>query len=528
MPTQSVRLSSPEKLDVPRRSAGLFRTLWPADHGDTARRKFVIDGGLPRALDADRIKTVSNPDLPYVQWMYTRREDERFVYGVPGSPGEKAYFAKIDARTLKIQQKQTLPRSLYIGGALMHGNGHVYLVHGPRLYRFDDGNLERTTKVDLPAVNGLFTQYNGMHVTEDGMLLLKGWAMDRHEAGMMRPLLLPFLAAGLLLGAAAAFLLDLFLPLFMSALVAALCVFMGPLLLAAIVSLTTGTSWIEFVWPRRTGHLLIVDPETLAVRQRLAPPERCAYARTALVPADPSAEMQSPDRRGGIGTDEWLVIPGDEHIMRWRYHEGLLTYDPDWTERYRAWGDGSFPGTGPSIYRHVVYYTDNTFPVGLKNGYRLFRKELDSTKPQNVVNLSESDPGFMFYSVVVSPKQGDILVWDTFKGFLEARRLTDLGRRWRAEIRNSDCLTVAADRDHIYCTDHSDGLGLQEWMESVSSRPRWPTIRKAFVVLDAGTGRELLRVPLGSASPVASMIVPGPHDEVFVGTRPALVRVYQE
>ncbi len=214
--------------------------------------------------------------------------------------------------------------------------------------------------------------------------------------------------------------------------------------------------------------------------------------------------------------------------MRWRYSNRRLTYDPSWTQRYRHWGDGSFPGTGPCVYRHVVYYTDNTFPVGLKHGYRLFRKELDSVAPQTSVDLSGVDPGFMFYAVVVSPKQGDILVWDTFKGFLEARRLSDLSRRWRAEIVNTDCVTVAADRDHVYATDHSEGLGLQQLMESVSSRPKWPNVRKAFVVLDARDGRELLRVPLGSASPVASMIVPGPHDDVFVGTRPALVRVFQE
>jgi hypothetical protein len=116
------------------------------------------------------------------------------------------------------------------------------------------------------------------------------------------------------------------------------------------------------------------------------------------------------------------------------------------------------------------------------------------------VDLSGADPGFIFFAVVVSPRQGDILVWDTDKGFLEARRLTDLGRRWRVAIRNTDCLTVAADRDHVYVTDHSEGLELQELMESVSSRPNWPHVRKSFVVLDAHDGRELLRVPLGSVA----------------------------
>ena len=143
--------------DIPRRSGGLFDTLWPADHGDTARRKFVTGGGLPAALDPARIRTISNPELPYVQWMYTRGADERFVYGVPGAPGERAYLAKVDARTLQIRQKRFLPRSLYIGGALVHRNGHVYLVHGPRLYRFDQGDLDRFTTIPLPPTNGFFS-----------------------------------------------------------------------------------------------------------------------------------------------------------------------------------------------------------------------------------------------------------------------------------------------------------------------------------------------------------------------------------
>ncbi|MEZ5292909.1 MAG: hypothetical protein R2745_17645 [Vicinamibacterales bacterium] len=142
--------------DRPRRSSGLYRTLWPADHADTARRKFVTGRGLPEALDPHRIRT-TNAALPYVQWMYTRGDGERYCYGVPGTPGESAYLARVEARTLRVRQKVALPRSLYIGGALCHRNGHVYLVHGPRLYRFDDGDLDRRTMTALPMVNGLFT-----------------------------------------------------------------------------------------------------------------------------------------------------------------------------------------------------------------------------------------------------------------------------------------------------------------------------------------------------------------------------------
>jgi Family of unknown function (DUF6159) len=63
---------------------------------------------------------------------------------------------------------------------------------------------------------------------------------------------------------------------------------------------------------------------------------------------------------------------------------------------------------------------------------------------------------------------------------------------------------------------------------TASSWPAWPHILKSFVVLDAADGRELLRIPLGNPSPVAAMVVPGQHGDVFVSTRPAPVRIDQE
>ena len=203
------------------------------------------------------------------------------------------------------------------------------------------------------------------------MLVLKGWAMDVHELEMVRPLILPFLGLGVLLGALIAGLLRLLVGRAIGPVAASLIASAGPAILALLLAVGTRSSWLEFFRPRRTGHLLVIDPDSLRVRQQISPPERCAYARTALVPIDRRDEMNS-DLPRSTPPDEWLVIVGDERIMRWRYHEGRLTYDPTWTESYRSWGDGSFPGTGPCVYRHVVYYTDNTFPVGLKGGYRLY------------------------------------------------------------------------------------------------------------------------------------------------------------
>jgi hypothetical protein len=52
----------------------------------------------------------------------------------------------------------------------------------------------------------------------------------------------------------------------------------------------------------------------------------------------------------------------------------------DWAERYRSRNEGTFPGTGPTIYRGVTYFTDNTYPVMLwAHSYNLFSKALQDT-----------------------------------------------------------------------------------------------------------------------------------------------------
>ena len=519
-----------QSFSIPRRSAGLYDTLWPADHADTSRRKFVVGGGLPREIDPSRIRTLSNKELPYVQWMYTREADELFCYGVPPTPGARAYLAKVDPQTLAIKQKRVLPQQIYIGGALMHSNGDVYLVHGPHIYRFPGGNLDQPISAPLPLTNGIFSQYNGMQVAEDGQLILKGWAMNVHELGMVWRFGLLFGGLGALLGVALGGLLSLLGlapgPGALSALV-----LLGPLVLAATLALRTGSSWREFFFPRHTGWVIVVDNQTLKVVDQSRPPERCAYARTSLTPVDRRLELMPP--HGQVPSSppaEWYIVPGDEHILRWRYEAGKLTYDPDWTERYRTWGDGTFPGTGPCVYEGQVYYTDNTFPVGLERGYHLYRKPLEAPSAQQTVDVSPNDAGFMYFAVVVSPGEGDILIWDTWKGFLEARRLHDISQvHWRKEIRNTDCMGVAADRGHIYCSDFDMTLpSLNAYMGAAARRDGWPDATKSFVVLDAGTGKELLRLPLTKGTPNASMVVPGRHNDVFMGTRPALFRVYQE
>ncbi len=84
------------------------------------------------------------------------------------------YVARVNAFTLEVEQKVTLPRGLYIGGLLVHSNGNVYCMHANTLYTFWAGDLLNCTVTELPAVhlNGKMVQTNGMLVTQDGNIYL--------------------------------------------------------------------------------------------------------------------------------------------------------------------------------------------------------------------------------------------------------------------------------------------------------------------------------------------------------------------
>jgi len=507
---EASRLVSMPEAPPPYRSRGLFTTAWPTDHGDTARQKYTVGAGLPAQFDPEDVQQLRNTELPYPQWMYTRDADELYVYG--SSPTWKAapYFAKVDAQTLEVHQRITLPKILYIGGALMHADGDVFLVHGRTLTRFSGGDLGQAAEISLPAVNGVLTQYNGMLVGDDGRLLLKGWALTRQDIGFFPQVKILGLAVILVVGLLSLLILRKLVRLRRSlALPVSLVLGLAAPFAAARA---VGFSLWKALDPGVASHLLVIDPRSLEIVQTVVPPERLPFGRMAMY----------PDNAGG----EWLVVPGDEFVHRWHYGMAGLEPSVAWSERYRTAGDGSFPGTGPSIFDNQVYYTDNTFPVNLGPGYRLYRKELLGGAAQTQVNLSPDKPGYMFFSTVISPAAGAVLVWDTGNANLESRDLTTLALQWSAPLVDTDCVTVAADRGQIYAVDHSQNLPQAQMMSSVGRRPAWPDIQKSFVVLDATTGQERLRVPLGSGSPVASMIVPGMNSDVFVATRDALHRIY--
>lgn len=214
----------------------------------------------------------------------------------------------------------------------------------------------------------------------------------------------------------------------------------------------------------------------------------------------------------------------------------------EWAERYRSRNEGTFPGTGPAIYEGVTYFTDNTFPVLLGGGsYSLFSKQLQgagSTTTQHVsappmLRVPIAQPGmtgFMFWSVVISPLEGDVIVWDSAGRSVQARKAHDLSLRWNISAVQGDCITLAADKGHVYMSDYSTGpADYSGWMSAIgpNSKKLYPGIEKYFIVANASNGHILLNVTLLAGEGMRpALIVPGANNDVLVAKPTGLNRMY--
>lgn len=176
--------------------ASLYDTIWPVDMANSNRSNTVVDAGLPRDLAGVELVVETVP-MAFPVFAYTRDPDEIFVVG--GIPNILAGFvAEIDGlpqgstplqphltkfnpltgaqTTLPLDEGSGFP---YIGGALVHANGYVYVVSQAHLYKVDAEAMVIEKSIDLPVPDGPlgFTSiYNGLAASRSGALLTKSFS----------------------------------------------------------------------------------------------------------------------------------------------------------------------------------------------------------------------------------------------------------------------------------------------------------------------------------------------------------------
>jgi hypothetical protein len=180
--------------------ASLYDTVWPTDMANLNRSNSVIDAGLPRDITAETV-AIESVAMPYPVFAYTRDVDEVFVIGGTSFVLDR-YVSKIDGMgDLGLLQGQSAPHitkynpftgeqtrlaldrgagSDYVGGALVHANGYVYVVFQSHLYKIEPEAMTIVRSVDLPLAPGLasrFTIYNGLSTSSTGELITKYWSL---------------------------------------------------------------------------------------------------------------------------------------------------------------------------------------------------------------------------------------------------------------------------------------------------------------------------------------------------------------
>jgi hypothetical protein len=516
---------------------------------DSSRSKYTIGAGLPKTFSVEEVNRIDQDSLGSAQWIYTGGPNNEFIFAMGGHVRE-TWVAKYDAVTLAVIQHIVLDPGLYLGGLLIHQNGHVYCVQSNTLHRFWFGDLLNSTSLRLPSdlnSHGVI-QTNGMVVTHDGYIAIKQWPYILEDMALLvyRFTIISQLAVAFLV---LTFTIAIFtlpkkkftLPQIIQRLLLSLliCSLTCILIVCAVIYKLSGPYDVfKFVfsgWLLKNGsgggELKLIDPLTLEIKAEIKLHERCSYARMSMT-TFPSGE-------------DVFVLLGDEwtHQYRWNGNTSDLYEVPNWSRRYRQRYTGTFPGTGPAIFNQTVYYTDNTYPVSLSgNSYSIFRQTLlteteraltSSPSAFTPLEIFHSDrisppntPGFMFWSITISPLMNNILVWDTANSLVQSRHASNLTINWEVRAVQLDCLTIAADNGHVYFSDYNRNVtgGANAWFSEMF---KIQNATKYLIVADVESGEVLLNMTVSRGEGLKmSLIIPGAHDDVIIGTPTGISRVY--
>ena len=195
----------------PPASPAFAATTWPTEHADTWRTHAAA-AGLPADVGQLKLRALATKLPPVPVWGYVGTRRDIYVIGgapylldvftklIQGAPSAsipllvaksrayartlRPYVARIDTKTMTVDVLQ-LGRGTsvnYTGGLLVDSNGYLYAVARSVLYKIDPRTftIVRSKRLPLaPASSGKpneNTAYNGIMATQNGDLILKGWA----------------------------------------------------------------------------------------------------------------------------------------------------------------------------------------------------------------------------------------------------------------------------------------------------------------------------------------------------------------
>ena len=210
-PGASASANCKPSLFSPPAAPGYANTTWPTEHAD-AWRTHAAPTGLSRNVRRLRLKTATATLPPVPVWGYVGKGDNVYLMGgapylldmytelMQGAPPSRInalgilskkyaasmtpYVARINIKTMRVSVL-SLPKGTsanYTGGALVHANGYLYTVARSVLYKINPSSFKIVASKLLPLAPDSSgepnqqTAYNGIVATQNGDLILKGWA----------------------------------------------------------------------------------------------------------------------------------------------------------------------------------------------------------------------------------------------------------------------------------------------------------------------------------------------------------------
>jgi hypothetical protein len=264
----------------------------------------------------------------------------------------------------------------------------------------------------------------------------------------------------------------------------------------------------------RRSHMLIIDPETLAIQHDVELPE----ASMGRIASDWTGEADD------------IYVPGEEHLYRVVVNKQSAFVDESWMPQYRTRGDGSGLAwdsciTGDSVWLQTngdipgVHGILDASPAGsveidpapgqwFREPLRLWRFSLADGASTEAFMPDERPGGWCIAPPVFVPEHGIAVGFDSGNGMMAAWRGEGGAFRpiWRRPVRNFWQPLVYPDTAELLVDDVREGSD-------------------DVVILDLLTGEEKARGVTGSSQPNGMFPCPGQERDFYYVSNPVIARV---
>lgn len=452
--------------------SGLRNTVWPAPLADLWRSSSVVGAGFPEDLLEVSLVTDTAMLPPDPMFGITYDDETVFVYG--GSPFLLSVFTALERG---VDLSSTLPELIE--------QIPINLTIDPYVAKVKTETME-VEILTLPRGHGV-NYVGGIIAHENGLIYAVAMStlfeIDPHTLAIKRRLDLPVPEAN------------------------------GEFAIYNRLTVwpTTGDLILKRAdfSERTTDVLVLVETRTRNLRVRALTEVDLGPSRLTVVLGTPSAACATCGvKRGGRAR---IYLSGRTQTLRFVVTKNGFVLDEQWSETYRACGDGTTPGGGMVYmgdFESVVFENNGTVKLGVTESLQLYAKSTATTSNTLVSDVVSFEAGGVFPILSADPhRTGIIAALDNVNPISTGWQLGQDGSLnflWEHDNANSAGTAIAVDQGHLYTDDRT------------TCDDNGENCRLFFVVLDLATGAEVARTEVAGTLPTIGHIFVGKNDVFYI------------